>query len=268
MALLTFRELRAWRDGYRRRRSAASVNRMCKTINAALNFVAKQPENFETIKTDRPWKRGLESLPESNVARRGVVQSKEQVRAIVTACYDHSMELGLFVEVLAVTGARTSQVARLLVRDLKSHGVMMPSSKKGKGKKRVDRIGFPLPAGLIAKLRVVSAGRDGEELLLRRDGGGGWTAGTLRYPYAQALKAAKLSHVIPYALRHTSITHALKEGGATIEAIAKSRDTSVRMIETVYGNEIYQVSAPEILNGLIDLDAPDVDNVVAMTARR
>jgi len=251
VALLKFRDLRRWRDAeLGRGLKAGTVTRNCKTIKAALNFIAKQPD--QAVKNKEAWTLGLESLPDSNIPRRGMVLSEERVNEIVDACRAHDAELGLFVEVLAVTGCRASQVARLIVSDLKKNGVTMPRSLKGKGKKRMSRAGFPLPQSLLDRLHDAAGGRDGDEPLLKHPNGSAWSTGTLRYPWRAALAAAGLPFVIPYALRHTSITLALKKG-LSAETVAKSRDTSVRMLERVYGAELDQVSAPEILGSLISI---------------
>jgi integrase len=250
VALLTYHELRGWRDSELKRLSAGSVTRTCKTIKAALTFVAKQPDN--NIKSNLAWVNGLASVPDSNVRRRGMLLSDERVREIVDACRAYNERLGLFVEVLAVSGCRASQVTRLLVEDLKSNGVMMPRSMKGKGKKRMERAGFPLPEKLLERLRVVAEGREMDEPLLQRIDGGAWTSGALRHPWRSALEAAGLPMVIPYALRYTSITRAVKKG-VEPAIVAASRDTSVRIIQHVYSADIDQVSAPEILESLIDI---------------
>ena len=61
------------------------------------------------------------------------------VRDLITEAYNDSREFGLFVELAAVTGARPSQIVRLEVRDLLAGSeprLMMPASRKGKGRSR------------------------------------------------------------------------------------------------------------------------------------
>ena len=60
-------------------------------------------------------------------------------------------EFGLFVELAAVTGARPSQIVRLEVRDLLDGSeprLMMPASRKGKGKKAKSHYRVPISAEL------------------------------------------------------------------------------------------------------------------------
>src|SRR5262249_57048345 len=82
--------------------------------------------------------------------------------------------VGLLVEVLAVTGGRPIQAARLLVGDLKSDHLMLPRSAKGKGRKSVTRRPMPLPPSLIARLKAAAGDRPPTAPLLRRADGEGW----------------------------------------------------------------------------------------------
>jgi integrase len=127
----------------------------------------------EAITNKSAWVTGLKALPDSQKARTNAVLTDDEVRDIVAACWAYADWLGLYVEVLAVSGARPVQVARLVVSDLQSGGVLMPRSVKGKGKKRIDRRPMPLPATLVTKLRTVAEGRPADAPLLRRADGNG-----------------------------------------------------------------------------------------------
>ena len=153
VGLLVMRELRRYRDGeFARGLKPSSVTRLCKAFAAALNYAA---DHDPTIANRAAWKIGLAALPDSHVARVDAILSDDQVRAVVAACYAFSERLGLFVEVLAVTGCRPIQAARLVVGDLQSDRLLMPRSAKGRGKKRIDRRPLPIPPPLMAKLRAV-----------------------------------------------------------------------------------------------------------------
>jgi integrase len=71
---------------------------------------------------------------------------------------------------LAVTGARFSQVARIKVSDLQldRQQLMVPVSRKGRGRKARTAILFPLDTTAMDILRPAVAGRRGSELLLQR----------------------------------------------------------------------------------------------------
>ena len=116
VGLLGMRELRRWRDNRRVAGLAAgTVTRECKAFAAALNFVA---DDDPSITNRAAWRVGLAAFPDSHVARANAVLSDDEVRAVVAACYAASDRLGLLVEVLAITGCRPVQAARLLVGDL------------------------------------------------------------------------------------------------------------------------------------------------------
>ena len=114
VGLLTFRELRHWRDGLLDGRKAASVNRTCKSLKAALNLAAVHDPR---IGNTAVWRNALAGLPDAHTARH-VGLPERDVRAIVAAAYAVDPSLGLWTEVAAITGARPSQIARLDVGDL------------------------------------------------------------------------------------------------------------------------------------------------------
>ena len=120
---------------------------------------------------ERPGVLAWRHCPTVNSTRLDSILSDDQVRAVVAACYGHCPRLGLFIETLAVFGCRPIQAARLVVGDLQADRILMPSSAKGRGRKRIDRRPLPLPAALAAKLRIAAGDRIPEApLLLRADG--------------------------------------------------------------------------------------------------
>jgi hypothetical protein len=74
---------------------------------------------------------------------------------------------GLVVDVLASTGTRTSQPCGLLVGDLQAERLdprlMMPSSRKGKGRREIVRKPVPIPVSLARK-RQKNDYRDAEAI--------------------------------------------------------------------------------------------------------
>jgi hypothetical protein len=132
VALLTARDLRRWRDGLLEKGLApASASRTARILKAALSLSAREDARIGNIGA---WRDGLRSLPDAEIARNDIL-SDSDVRALVAAAYALAPAYGLWVETHAVTGARTSQLERLEVRDLQDAGtnprVIMPSSKKG-----------------------------------------------------------------------------------------------------------------------------------------
>jgi integrase len=265
VGLLVMRELRRWRDGeLARGLKPASVTRTCKAFAAALNYAA---DHDPTIANRAAWKIGLSALPDSHVARVDAILSDDQVRAVVAACYASSSQLGLFVEVLAVTGCRPIQAARLVVGDLQADRLLMPRSAKGRGKKRIDRRPIPVAPPLIAKLRAVAGNRPADAPLLLRPDGNTWHI-NLNRPFRGAMAAAGLSPAtVPYALRHSSITRALLRGLAT-RLVADAHDTSVVMLERTYAKYIADHSDTALRAAQIDMTPTATRVVVPLTSRR
>jgi integrase len=240
VALLSVRELRHWRDALLKKGLApATVKRTGKVLKAALNLAADQDARI----TNRPaWQVGLASLPDAE-ASRNVILSDDVVLRIVTAAYEGGPDFGLYVETAAVTGARISQLARLEVRDLQGQRpdprLMMPSAKKGRKQKRVDRRPVPIPVSLSGKLAAAAAGRSGTEPLLLRTNGDPWGHSSHWHRFVETVTQAGLdpTAITIYALRHSSIVRQLL-GGVPIRVVATTHDTSVAMIEKTYSRYI------------------------------
>ena len=92
VGLLTFRELRHWRDGLLDGRKASSVNRHCKSLKAALNLAASTDPRIGNAAV---WRNALASLPDAHTARH-VGLPERDVRKIVAAAYAVAPWLGLF----------------------------------------------------------------------------------------------------------------------------------------------------------------------------
>jgi integrase len=263
VGLLTPRELRRWRDGRLARGLApGTVTRETKALKAALNYAAAQDP---TIANKSAWTIGLAALPDSHKARTDAVLSDDEVRAVVAACYAASERLGLLAEVLAVTGARPVQAARLLVRDLQSDRLLMPRSAKGRGRKRIDRRPIPIPPALMGRLRSAAGDRPADAPLLQCQDGQAWSDHTR--PFARALAAAGLPKVVPYSLRHSSITRALLRG-VPVRVVADQHDTSVAMIERNYASCIADYSDTIVRAAQIELAPVTTNKVVPLSPRR
>jgi integrase len=200
----------------------------------------------------------LAGLPDSNTAR-DVALPEADVRAIVAATYVVDPALGLWAETAAIAGARPSQLARLDVADLQDGRddprLLMPSSLKGKGRKRIDRRPVPIPAGLAAKLRQASSGRPPDAPLLPKADGTRWRSSDHSRPFAEAAALAALPGTTAYALRHSSIIRALL-AGVPVRVVAALHDTSTAIIETNYGACISDHSDAVSRRALLDLSVP------------
>jgi integrase len=272
--LLGTLELRRWRDSLAGKIAPASVNRMMKGLKAALSLAG---EHDQRIRNHAERKIGLRGLPDANEARN-VILGDDQVRAIVAAAYAHNPALGLLVDVLAVTGTRSSQAARLVVGDLvadpKAPRLLMPRSGKGGSRNRIERKSqrFPVPItpSLAQRLKAAAADRaDGAPLLLQGDGTSWDISGRVRYHDAirEIVAAAGLDPdtVTAYALRHSAIVRELLMN-IPIRVIAATHDTSVQMIESNYSRHI-AAHSDELSRRALLQDAPAAGNVIALAGR-
>src|SRR5262245_1700263 len=272
VALLTARELKHVRDRLvAGGAKPASVNRDFKGLKAALNLAAAHDER---IINARAWHTGLAALPDAHTARN-VILNDDQVLALIAAAYAEDAALGLLVETAAVTGARVSQLARLEVADLQADRgdprLMMPSSRKGKGVKRITRKPVPITADLAAKLKHAGGNRAPTEPLLTRADGKPWQPANEDYrrPVINAVARARLDRkvVTLYALRHSSIVRALL-AGVPARVVAVQHDTSVGMLERTYSAFIADHSDAVGRRGLLNTAQPVAANVVALPGGR
>src|SRR5499427_5796035 len=272
VALLTARELKHVRDGLvAKGAKPASVNRDFKGFKAALNLAAAHDER---IVNARAWRTGLAALPDADTARN-IILTDEQVLALIAAAYGENGAVGLLVESAAITGARVSQLARLEVADLQADRgdprLMMPSSRKGKGVKRITRKPVPITADLAAKLTRAVGNRAPSEPLLLRSDGKPWRPDNQDYwlPLRNTVTRAELDPKIItlYALRHSSIVRALLAGVPT-RVVAAQHDTSVPMLERTYSAFILDHADTIARRGLLDVSQPAAGNVVTLSPGR
>ena len=269
VSLLTARELRRFRDGLLRHGLApATVNRISHAAKAAFNLAA----NHDPRIANRPaWQIGLASLHDAEESRN-VILSENYIRRIVGAAYGVSREFGRLVEVAAVTGARVGQLAQLLVEDAKddrgSPHLMMPSSRKGRGQKKITHRPVPGSTELLVRLKQSRHDVAPNAPLLTRPDGIQWRKSDHTRPFRRAVEAAGLdpADVTIYALRHSSIVRQLL-AGVPIRVVAVNHDTSVAMIEKTYSKYIGDHSDAITRRALLDLTEPLGGNVVARRER-
>ena len=268
VALATAKELRRWRDGLAKVLAPATVNRTANALRAALNLVA---DNDETI-TRQAWEIGLKSIEDAEESRN-VILPEADVRAIIAKAIEQSAEFEMLVETLAITGARVSQAARLEVQDLQDGRddlrLIMPSSRKGRGQKKIARRPVPIPASLAMKLRQLAAGRAPDAPLLTKPSGDRWRKSDHSRLFARAAKAADLDpdEVTANALRHSSIVRQLL-ANVPVRVVAVNHDTSVAMIERTYSRHIGDHADALASMALLDLAQPTAGNVVSLTGNR
>lgn len=250
VALLTSRELAAWRDGLLADGlKPATAVRLSKALKAALNLAAKRDPR---VLNRAAWGDGLSGLSENFVSRNPQRLSDDKVHALIAAATAIDGSFGLFVEVAAVTGARISQIARLVVSDLQADNgaprLLMPTSRKGRGRKPGKRP-VPITPELAGRLK---SNRAPEELLLLRASGLPWLAegsSAHKHLFREAAAIAGVGGSIT-ALRHSSIIRSLL-AGVPIRVVAATHDTSVAMIEVSYSSAISDFSDAVARAGLL-----------------
>jgi integrase len=191
----------------------------------------------------------------------------------------------LLVEVAAVTGARMSQLARLEVQDLQDGRtdprLMMPSSRKGRGKKKIARRPVPIPAGLATKLRGIVKDRSLDAPLLVKpapdaqnapgelaaDALVPWKKSDHSRRFVRTIAAAGLNpdEVTMKALRHSSIVRQLL-AGVPVRVVAVNHDTSIVMIERTYSRHIGDHADALARVALLDTNVVLAGNVEPITA--
>jgi integrase len=261
---------------------AGSARRVSNDFKAALNAAARRYKAQLPSTIRDTIKDGLASVNASaTVARQAQVLPDADVRRIISAAWkvdadsDWGGDLALIVLVLAATGARFSQVARMTVADVQamSRRLMVPVSQKGRGDKRQSYIAVRVGDDILAALAKATAGRKGSDpLFLRphsrqigpakweRDERGPWyAAAELTRPWAAIISRAGLAiGTIPYALRHSSIVRGLRAGLPT-RLVAALHDTSSAMIEKHYAAYIVDVMDDLAARAIVPLTTAPAD---------
>jgi integrase len=255
---LTENHLKAWR-GRLTSLKVLTRQRLANDLKAALNHCFQNhrralPTDFPItvkvgLKSDECyWEHG------ESVARENQILEDAQVRSILRLAekHDEDGDFALLAILLAATGARFSQLARMTVADaqLDQSRLLVPTSFKGKGRSP-GLIKVCIGPDVVQRLRSAVIGRNRSEPLLQRwryrqvsptkwvryERGPWKSSSEMTRPWNAVVQAAGLAGTIPYALRHTSIVRAIR-GGLPIRLVAALHDTSVTMIERHYSRWI------------------------------
>ena len=267
VALLTARELRRFRDNLLAKKlRASSVNRISSALRAALNLAAAHDQR---INNHTAWRIGLASIFDAAQARN-VILSDQVIRRIIAAAFGISVELGLLVEIAAVTGARVSQIANLRVVDLQADRLdprlMMPSSRKGRGQKKITYVPVPIPSILAEKLKRASKDKPSDASLLTKMSGDRWKQSDHSRLFQRVILHAGLdpSEVTFYALRHSSIARDLL-ANVPVRIVATKHDTSTPIIERNYSKYIADHADALSRRAMLDTGISSGENIIALT---
>jgi integrase len=275
LSALVEADLRGWQLRCTRKKPS-SLQRVVNDFKAALNYAFEM--HRRVLPADLPIviKFGLKlDAPEllTAAARDNQILSDDEVRAIVAASIAIDEDFGRLVVLLAATGARFSQIARMTIADVQlgQSRLMIPQSFKGR-KRTLSYIRVPVGADTIAAIEPATRGRSLSAPLLEHwrhkqvgpnqweqvDRGPWASSSAMLRPFHKAVENAGLSSaIIPYALRHSSIVRGLR-AGLPIRLVAALHDTSVAMIERHYSRYITE--------GLDELVARAVVPIVSLAA--
>jgi integrase len=267
VAQLGERDFFAWRnDKLEGGMVPASLARIARSFKAALNLAARQDSRITNVAA---WKNGLGGIPEGFVSRNVQRLDDHQTHAVIAAAYAIDRAFGLYVEVGAVSGARNSQFVRLLVADLQAANgtprLMMPSSRKGKGRKP-GNYPVPITKSLAEKLTAAAGNRPPDAPLLLRSNGTPWGPNDYRQLYAEAARRAGITGTMT-ALRHSSITRQLL-AAVPVRIVAVSHDTSTTMVERTYSAFIADHADQLVRAALLPESPPASDDNVRPLRRR
>ena len=248
----------------------ATINRLIACVSAALEQAARYDKRIQ----DKTWETGPAGLPNSQRARNNVL-SDDTVRAVVVAAYEINDMFGLMIDVLAGSGTRPSQAARLHVEDLRDHPVRptlwMPRAGKGghrnRAEKKQESFSVPITPELAVKLRAAARGRNSHAPLLLQSDGREWGNNPGASYHREIKQIVSTIGADPaataYALRHSAIARMLLKNVPT-SVVAARHDTSEAMIRRYYARYISEYSDDVSRHALLQLEPPDGESVLAL----
>ena len=256
-------DLKAWLGSLPDTLKDTTTRRLVNDVKAALNAAYSEfrerlnPRLPEIIKNGLRLETGDDEV--NPVARDSQILSDNEVSRLLKAAREIDREqewdgdLFRLVLVLAATGARFSQIARMKVADcqIDAQRLLVPVSRKGRGG-RSGSIAVPVGGDVLGELVSAIDGRDTGAFLLERwrfeqvPGGTKWirnrrgrwrTSSELTRPWKSIRERAGLPETIPYSLRHSSIVRGIR-ANLPIRLVAAMHDTSVAMVERHYAKWI------------------------------
>ena len=213
---------------------------------------APQTPQDTNIQTVKPARRnpavGIGSGSRGRIVRQGHHE-------VEYGCNQHSAAhpRGEYRGYSTISRRRKSEYGQ--VRDLLDGSeprLMMPASRKGKGRKAKSHYPVPISADLAERLAAMD--RSANAPLLTRPGGKPWRRSNQAYPFRRVASACGQdpAEVTMYALRHSSIVRQLL-AGVPVRIVAAGHDTSVAMIERNYSRYITDHADALVRGAMLDL---------------
>jgi integrase len=207
------------------RKRRATANRVLTMLKAILNkaFDDKQVNNRDA------WGRRLKPFREVDAPPVRYLTIAE-VQRFNNGC---EIEFRPLARAALETGARYSELARLLVNDFNSDSgtVAIRKSKSGKARHII------LTDEGAAFFNAHCAGRAGSERMFTHEDKSAWKTSEQARPIREANERAKLTPRITFhGLRHTWASHAVMNGVPLIVVAKNLGHKDTRMVERVYGH--------------------------------
>ncbi|TXN24105.1 site-specific integrase [Methylobacterium sp. WL9] len=264
---LTTSKIHVWRAAFTARAAevrgepltARTINSVLSQVRAALNHAVDIHRASLPPTIAAEIKHGTKAVPGDRNARDHQILPDFEIRRLVEAAFaiDETGDFGRLILILAATGARISQIARLTVSNVQvaRSRILMPPAKKGRRPKDGPPAAIPIGGDVVTRLEPILNGRRGHEPLLlhwhhaRTEGAAqsGWarvdrrpwsSSSAARHEWEAAVKyAGAPPATIMMCFRHSSIVRGLAVG-LPVRLVAALHDTSVEMIEEHYSAHI------------------------------
>ncbi len=239
----------------RRRRSTA--NRVLTIFRAALNLAFN--EGKSGVNSNKAWRL---VKPFKNVdAERTDILTVAQAQRLINAAEPDFRRL---LQAALSTGARYSELTRLRVKHFNpdSGTLAILRSKSAKA-----RDVFLTGEG-AAFFERITAGRDGNELMLRKVDNTGWGDGDQTDPMEDAVKRAKIPRITFHGMRHTYCSLAIMAKTPPLVVAKNLGHKDTRMIEKHYGHLTDTHRKDEIQKGAPTFGFVADEKVVALAGSR
>ncbi len=220
-----------------RPRAASSLNRDMAVLKTALNLAHE--DGYTT--SDHAWSSKLKPVKDAN-GRRDCYLDIDQRRALIAHA---SPDLATLAKAMSLLPMRPGAVAAFKVAnfDKRLNSLVIGKDKAGKDRR------ITLPPYTAAFFAEQSKDKTPSAPLFARADGSAWNKDSWKYPFKDAVVAAKLPMAsTAYALRHSTITDLIVKGLDTM-TVSQLAGTSIVMIEKHYGH-LRAEHATKALEGL------------------
>jgi integrase len=206
------------------RKRRASANRTLAVLRAALNKAFRDGR----VASDSAWRR-VEPFEAVDAARIRYLSIPEAQRLLNAADVDFRRLLTAALQ----TGARYSELSRLVVSDYNADAATVYIAKSKTGRARH----IHLTSEGAEFFGDVVAGRAGSEAMLLKANGDPWRADHQAVPMAQACARAKIDPSVGFhQLRHTWASLSTMNGIPLLVVAKNLGHTTTRMVEKHYGH--------------------------------